>query len=277
MNSINPETRAKVIAQLQRYSVPPSHIPYPEYTVCGLAQELAPIDAINVWMVIHDLARIGVVIPGNRKYLSVYANHIPNHRNEPQLFNWPFFTITEFGREYLKSDVGVLESADDRGYVAMLKTRMPDLPDVVATYSVEAKRAFDRGLWLGTSVMLGVAAEALIETTYEALGGHLLSRRAKYEADLKQKESSAKARYEIFSKELQIHRSEFDKDLWLRRESLLDPLTNLLKANRDDVAHRRTTRIDRDSALASINSFPAMVQLVRELNDALSTPCTVTS
>ena len=278
MGPVTADERARIIAKLKEYAANRRLGGRdPELSVGQLANRVGPVNSQDVWLVLHDLARIGVVIPGQANYMQFPSNEVRNYRDSPDLFNWPFFSITPFGEEYLRNDVATLGAEDDMGYVALLRTRMPTLPDIVAEYSIEAKRAFDRGLWLGSAVLLGVAAEGILVTSYDALSRHLTPvRRPKYDKDVKGAESSAKAQLSIFKTELDVHKGEFSKDLWQRRESLLETLANVLKVNRDDVAHRRTTRIDQDSALAAVHSFPALVLLVHEINQALLSSCIVT-
>jgi hypothetical protein len=103
----NPSIRARVLAKLREYAafyrareqygaaVPPHSVP-------TLAHEIAPIDPYGVWLVIHDLTRVGVIIPGQRNYMRVDSSQL-RAGDQSDLFNWPFFTITPFGLDYLES------------------------------------------------------------------------------------------------------------------------------------------------------------------------------
>jgi hypothetical protein len=72
------------------------------HSVPGLAQELTPADAYEVWLVIHDLARMGVLIPGLRNYMRFSGDQLRKD-GQSEIFNCPYFTITPFGLEYLES------------------------------------------------------------------------------------------------------------------------------------------------------------------------------
>src|SRR5579863_1925125 len=81
----------------------------PAHLVNGLIQDLANrhihVPGYSVWLIMHELARTGVVITGQRTYLN-YPDaearlvDIDQHLSS---FNWPYFTITPFGLEYLSS------------------------------------------------------------------------------------------------------------------------------------------------------------------------------
>lgn len=132
MTDVSQEDRAKIIARLQQYLTNLERNPNIEYTVCALAQDLAPMHATRSWLVMHELARIGVVIPGQPSMIQFYANNIQNYKNKPEYFNWPFFTITPFGKSYLKGEVATTTSCDANGYISILKGRMPTLPEALS-------------------------------------------------------------------------------------------------------------------------------------------------
>ena len=260
---------------LKEYAGAPDPPYDPQHRIDKLSQE-AKVSVLNATLVVHDLANIGVIVPGQRKTLGVSMPEGAYFRNALDIFNWPDFTITPFGRDYFSSGETGIAASEATEYIAMLRSRMPELPEVVEKYATEAKRAFERGLWLAVSVLLGVASEAVLETAYTKLAHHLKGeRKATFEKKLGQLRN-AQPRFELFVAELIVHKVEFTGDVWQRRESLLDALAGLLKLNRDDVAHQRTTRIDQDTALAAVTSFPALVHLVKELSDGLGGACTVT-
>lgn len=105
-SNVDPVVRGRVLTKLREYAAfYRAREQYggavPAHSVPGLAEELAPIEAYEVWLVMHDLARVGIIIPGQRNYMRVYANQLRGG-DQSDLFNWPFFTITPFGLDYLE-------------------------------------------------------------------------------------------------------------------------------------------------------------------------------
>ena len=276
MKGPSAEERARIMKVLKEYAGAPDPPYDPQHRITKIQE--AKVSVLNAALVVNELANIGVIIAGQRKKLNITmpeGSYFQGSVHEQ--FNWPDFTITPFGIfSVLSARTTGVATSDASDHISTLKMRMPDAPQVVEQYATEAKRAFDRGLWLAVSVLLGVASEALLETMYSSLAEHLKGERKAIYAKKLAQLRNAQPRYDLFVSELDVHKMEFTADVWQRRESLLDALAGLLKVNRDDVAHRRTTRIDQDTALAAITSFPALVQLVRELNDGLKNRCTVT-
>lgn len=243
----------------------------------GLAQDLAPAPAFEVWLIIRQLEQIGVVMPGQFWALRTYASSFAGaaHKHDPTLFNWPFFVVTPFGRAYLDGSAEGADPGDSVRFVSSLITRMPNIPDVAMRYVGEAAASYGRNLWLATTVLLGVAAEALLEYLYDCLERHLrISERAQFRAALERRKRSADGRYEVFKDHmLPRHAAELGMELTRRFDLVLEPLLRLMKVNRDDVAHRRVTRVDRETAYAELASFPALVGASAELEAALGSAC----
>jgi hypothetical protein len=85
--------------------------------------------------------------------------------------NFPFVSITEYGKEVLKS--GQTLPYDPDGYLKKLKTEIPNLDPLIEMYLSESLQAYLKGLIFSSAVMLGVASEEaflkLFETFTNAL------------------------------------------------------------------------------------------------------------
>jgi hypothetical protein len=71
--------------------------------------------------------------------------------------NLPWFHVTEYGRKVLKDEAG--HPHDEAGYLARMRTRIPQPDQTVLAYLSEALTSFRRGTPVASTVMLGIAAE----------------------------------------------------------------------------------------------------------------------
>ena len=278
---IDPQHWEDVLDKLREYATHYRGETAPDYWVPAVIQDLQGIGKFvppyHVWLIMHELARMGVVVPGQRKFFNVPGAHFAGGSSRTiDLFNWPFFTITPFGLEYLTGTASGVDPGRPDAFVSSLQGKMPAIPQIALDYIRESAAAFSRGLYLGTTVLSGIAAEALLEYLYAALAQHMNPvKRTAYESKLQANKYSADKRFHIFKGNLQDHHNELDPELAFRLDTLLDPLARMLKVNRDDVAHHRTTRVNQDTAYATLAAFPALVDLAAELAQTLQSPCLI--
>ena len=167
--------------------------------------------------------------PASEVSFNFLGNQFRGSSDSVDLFNWPFFTTTPFGLEYLNGSAGGIEPGRPDAFIATLSTRMPTIPQIALDYVCESAEAFSRGLYLGTSVLSGIAAEALLQDLYTALAQHMEpTKRSAYENRLQANKFSADKRFGISKGNLTDHHAELDPNLVLRLETLLDPLARML-------------------------------------------------
>ena len=154
---LSTEDRIQILRVLREYAGVPGPPYNPGHSVVSLAQE-ARTTFYEAFLVVHELANIGAIIPGGREQ-NAQAHLVQSVRDAQGMFNSPSFLITAFGRQYLLDASLNAGSGDAENYVALLRARLPGVPDTAQQYAAEAKRAFDRGLWFAVSVLLGVAAK----------------------------------------------------------------------------------------------------------------------
>ena len=121
-------------------------------------------------------------------------------------------------------------------------------------------------------MLLGVAAEELLEQLYESIGAHLSD--TEYRAKLNTKRWASQ-RLQYARDRLRQHLTEFDLEFQSRVEQYLDMLAQILKLSRDDVGHARPTRMDCEIASMNLVSFPVMAGIANELMSRLALPCAI--
>lgn len=79
-----------------------------------------------------------------------------------------------------------------------------------------------------------------------------------------------------FVKALEPHYRELNPDLAYQAKAYLDQLNSIIRVNRDDVAHGRAARVDRQLAFGNLAIYPTLLSITRELADTfVSTKCTI--
>jgi hypothetical protein len=107
--------------------------------------------AFHVIEVFWQLLIEGIVAPGM------------NSSNQ----NLPWFHLTEYGKKVLKDEAG--HPHDEAGYLARVRTRVPQPDQTVLAYLSEALTAFRRGTPVASTVMLGIAAERVFLMVCDSL------------------------------------------------------------------------------------------------------------
>lgn len=82
---------------------------------------------------------------------------------------WPWMSVTAHGREVLGSSGPPIY--DYEGYLADLRSRVPDLDETVAVYVGESLRTYQTNSYLASMVMLGCASERAMRTLFDAYTG----------------------------------------------------------------------------------------------------------
>lgn len=222
--------------------------------------------AVQVYAAFWQMVQEGIIIPGHRKWGRFEQNN--------GAFNgFPYFSITDYGRQVLNNNLrNGTDPADAAEYLDKLKKRAPVANNTVLRYVGESVSTFNLQKYLASAVLLGVAAEELLEQMYKALGAHLGAGGAAYLQKLQSKRWASQ-RLEYARQRLQKHLSEFPTEFQGRVDQYLDMLAQIIKTSRDDVGHARPLRVDREIAAMNLVSFPVLADIINEVLAGLSKPC----
>jgi hypothetical protein len=222
----------------------------------------------KVWAIIQEALVEGILLPG-----SPYAIDHPN-LGAPESFDLPWLTVSEYGWSYIQSSKSQPDPHDAESILEPLRMRGV-ANDTVEAYVPEAVRCFKARAFKGTSVLLGVAAEAITEDLYQAFLSHLSSTRsATFLKALNARSLSAEGRWDALRGRFPAgHEACLGDELRRRFLNVFDPQLKLFKQNRDDAAHRRATLITQEGALASLFSFVPFSITAADVLDALKGSC----
>ena len=149
-----------------------------------------------------------------------------------------------------------LNPADPAGYIQNLHSEVPDLSEIVESYTREALCAYNARLYRSSTVMLGVASEAIVLEVAPALARTMQERKKqKYLAELKSLNRSYNAKFEIFRKQLDSKKACMPEELTRKLDLTMNSVGELLRVHRNNAGHPTGTEESRHSCLASLHMF----------------------
>lgn len=203
----------------------------------------------------------GIIVPG----LTNYYSHLSNAEHKA----FPYFSVTPYGEAVILGRQGAVSPHDRTRYLKESEQRLPGA-GIVATYLDEASRAFLAGLYLSAAVMLGVCAEALMDRVIERYAAGLSQRElAQFNAQIAKKKMSAAGRFAIIAKCLRED-ARISRELQAHVSGDFEMLNVLIKAHRDDVAHQRPQRIDKETVHGSLLLMLPLLALIAEIETCIA-------
>ncbi len=118
-----------------------------------IGRSLSTQESQMVLELIHEFTVANIVMPAADRHSA----------------GWPWFSVTAHGREVLETSGPPVYDYD--GYMAELKTRVPDLDDVVERYVAESLRAYQGNSYLASMAMLGCASERSMRVLFDVYVG----------------------------------------------------------------------------------------------------------
>jgi hypothetical protein len=221
----------------------------------------------GVWSLVAD----GIIIPGES---STHARADDFGNEVFRYFN--YFSVTPYGVKVL-SQTGVVDPHDRESYLTDARARLGDADEVIFTYLAEASKSFADANYLSATVMLGVSAEGLMKWLIARFLEHLPSpQRERHRETMAKLSNRTEKLFTTFVNDLQSHYEELSPDLKYQAAAYLDQLNSIIRVNRDDVAHGRAARVDRQLAYGNLTLYPTLLTLTRELANALlSANCSI--
>jgi len=181
-----------------------------------------------------------------------------------QPFSWPFFRVTEHGRKVVESTD--YQPYDPDGYLARLKTEIPNIDDTIIRYLEEALSCLSADCLLAAAVMIGGAAEKAMLLLIEAFGGAIsdAAKRKKYESETSTRLISRK--YRALWKRLEPIAGNLPSDLKDDLHTILDRIFDLIRRTRNEAGHPTTGMMDRETVRANLILFLPVQNPLHELS-----------
>ncbi len=183
--------------------------------------------------------------------------------------NLPFLRATEYGLKCFEA--GELTAHDPDDYLLRLKTACPRIDDTTLLYTGEALDTFRVGKHLAATVMIGVAAENMLQRLVDAVHGalNMPERREKFERATKGKK--VKTQHDEILARLRSPVSPLPTDLESVLTQHIDGIYDLIRRTRNEAGHPTGKRMGRPETHALLLLFPMYCKTAHDLIDWLGT------
>jgi hypothetical protein len=168
--------------------------------------------------------------------------------------NLPWFHVTDYGRRVLKEERFVPH--DPTGYLDELQRSVPAIDPTVLAYLTEALQCFHRGLNIGATMMLGVAAERVFMLVCDSVQAALSPpERRRFEAILNRNAMKPKLDW-VLAKTTVIRRTH--RDLPDSLNIAFAAVYDFIRQQRNDLGHPRDQppSVTREEAFVNLRVFP---------------------
>lgn len=163
------------------------------------------------------------------------------------------FDITEYGEQVLNAEHPIPHYPE--GYLAYLKSEVPDVDDVIYTYLSEGVNAYNHRLYLSATTAIGCASEKALLLLIEA---YILFLPPGKERDSFVKRTNGrhiKTQFEEFWKSFGGHKGELDKELTDGIDIVVGGIFELLRQNRNSTGHPTGKSMAKETVFASLQLF----------------------
>jgi len=227
--------------------VDPSPMPRPM-----AAHEIPNHISDGVRSVVWELIIQGIVIPGNG---------LGSGQGSPEL---PFFQVTEWGKKCLAS--GEFTPYDTGTYIERIRVRVPKTDSRVVLYLTESLMCFRGASYLGSAIMLGVAAETILLSLKDAIHAALDTPAKKDKFAAATNGKPAKRIYEAIRNRIDPNAQQISNDLGKEDVTAeLMGIFDLTRKTRNEAGHPTGRKIEREEAFALLQLFPSYCQVSYEV------------
>ena len=207
--------------------------------------ELDENDLRTVEQIIHEFYLEGILVPGVKPK--------PNVISQSGTLIFPHYHLTEYGEKAV--DDTEYQPHDSEGYLAHIKTDIPEIDEIIIRYLEECLSCFRRNLLLAAAVMLGCAAEKAVLLLVQAFGDSLSGgEKAKYEKETKSFIISQK--WKALWKRLEPLSGSLPSPLGGDLGTTLEPVYHVIRVTRNEAGHPTGKTIEKETVHANLLLFP---------------------
>jgi hypothetical protein len=145
---------------------------------------------------------------------------------------------------------------DPGGYLRRLQMDVPSMSEVVRSYAEEALNAYNARLYRSSTVMLGVASEAMVIEAASSFACALSDSEAgPFLETIGSRKQNFVAKFAAFQQKLRSRKQELPDELADGLDLTVHAVGDLLRVYRNDAGHPTANRIDRDAAFIHLRMF----------------------
>jgi hypothetical protein len=208
--------------------------------------ELDDADLKMVQQIIHEFYLEGIVIPGATLKTETIARS--------GTLNFPHYQLTEYGEKVVSAQE--YQPHDSDGYLARIKTEIPEIDEVIIRYLEECLSCFRKNLLLAAAVMLGCATEKAILLFVQAYGESIPNdgEKRKYENETKSYIISRK--WKALWKRLEPEAAALPNQLGEDIGTIVERIFDIIRTTRNDAGHPTGRIIEKEIVHANLLLFP---------------------
>ena len=183
--------------------------------------------------------------------------------SQPYSENWCIF-LTERGAE--AADDSSINPDNVPNYLKKLVGDVPGLSQTARLYLEEALRAYANDCFLASTMMLGVAAEAVFYDVASSFAKWLGTESGKRLAELLDKDTSAYIyKFTEFQKRLLASKGHMPSGLQQNLDLNINSVLELLRLARNDVGHPTGVEVGRQNAFQYLVVFPGLARRLYDI------------
>jgi hypothetical protein len=186
--------------------------------------------------------------------------------SQPSPDNWRLI-LTESGSEVLGDEEA--NPDDPSGYLRSLYEEIPHMSDVSRLYIEDAVNAYYHRCYLASTVMLGVAAEAVFLDLAKSFVAWKGTPTEKLEKLLSNPKASYVQKFDEFRKRLEPEKTHLPAELGDGLDLYMHAVLDLLRVSRNDAGHPTGREVGRDDCFTSLRVFARLAKRMYSLKDWL--------
>jgi hypothetical protein len=211
----------------------------------GLDIQLDDNDLRTVEQVIHEFYLEGILVPGVKPKA--------NMTMQSGTLIFPHYHLTEYGEKVISTTE--YQPHDPDGYLARIKTDIPEIDEVIIRYLEESLSCYRKNLLLAAAVMLGCAAEKAILLLIEAFGKTLTgSNKTDFEKEINTHIISRK--YRALWTRLEPMAERLPDNLGDNLRNIIDGTFDIIRTTRNEAGHPSGNIIEKETVHANLLLFP---------------------
>lgn len=185
------------------------------------------------------------------------------------ILNWDDFHLTDYGKKVIAA--GEYIPNDPENYLRRMKVRVPTLDATAEAYIVEALDGFNQGLFVSATIMVGIAAERVLDLLCDALLQSLQDADEAKEFGILCNQNAVKPRLDWLNRKLNDLPKAMKKALPDDCELSISNIANMLRKQRNENGHPRETppREEGDDVRGYLHSFMGLASAAAKITDYL--------
>jgi hypothetical protein len=179
--------------------------------------------------------------------------------------NWPFLSLTEYGRKCVEEDRVLPHDPD--GFLRDFRREVPNVDPTVLEYLTESLQCYVHGLNRSTAVMLGGASEQSVLLMIDSYANSIADATAKqkFESAFEKAQSIFK-KYELFERQFASIKQRMPRELTDNVDSLLRGVFDMIRNSRNDAGHPAIgNSVNRDVVYSHLRLFTPYCKRVHDL------------